>query len=93
MSASGSVRSKAPNIEAAIAVKTAQMPKITQWLLKLKRDGKSKDTLWTYGERVRNFVQYLTPRYISKLASMVSRSRINLHKVGAIGFAAPRSPN
>jgi integrase len=42
--------------------------KITQWLLKLKRDGKSKDTLWTYGERVRNFVQYLTPRYISKLA-------------------------
>jgi integrase len=42
--------------------------KITQWLLNLKRDGKSKDTLWTYGERVRNFVQYLTPRYVSKLA-------------------------
>lgn len=37
--------------------------KITQWLVQLKRDGKSKDTLWTYGERVRNFVKYLMPKY------------------------------
>ncbi len=37
--------------------------KISQWLVQLKRDGKSKDTLWTYGERVRNFVKYLMPKY------------------------------
>ncbi len=37
--------------------------KISQWLIQLKRDGKSKDTLWTYGERVRNFVKYLMPKY------------------------------
>jgi site-specific recombinase XerC len=36
--------------------------KISQWLIQLKRDGKSKDTLWTYGERVRNFVKYLMPK-------------------------------
>jgi integrase len=37
--------------------------KISQWLVQLKKDGKSKDTLWTYGERVRNFVKYLMPKY------------------------------
>jgi integrase len=37
--------------------------KIAQWLVQLKRDGKSRDTLWTYGERVRNFVKYLMPKY------------------------------
>ena len=37
--------------------------KINQWLVQLKRDGKSKDTLWTYGERVRNFIKFLIPRY------------------------------
>jgi integrase len=32
-------------------------------LVHLKKDGKSKDTLWTYGERVRSFVKFLIPRY------------------------------
>jgi site-specific recombinase XerD len=42
--------------------------KITQWLVQLKKDGKSKDTIWTYGERVRNFVKYLMPRYAPSTA-------------------------
>jgi integrase len=42
--------------------------KITQWLVQLKRDGKSKDTLWTYGERVRNFVKFLMPKYAPSTA-------------------------
>jgi integrase len=42
--------------------------KISQWLVQLKRDGKSKDTLWTYGERVRNFVKFLIPRYAPSTA-------------------------
>lgn len=42
--------------------------KITQWLVQLKKDGKSKGTLWTYGERVRNFVKYLMPRYAPSTA-------------------------
>ncbi len=42
--------------------------KINQWLGELKRAGKSKDTLWTYGERVRNFVQYLIPKYVPSTA-------------------------
>jgi integrase len=42
--------------------------KINQWLIQLKQDGKSKDTLWTYGERVRNFVQFLTPKYVPSTA-------------------------
>jgi integrase len=42
---------------------TAQ--KINQWLKKLKEDGKSQDTRWTYGERLRNFVKFLTPKYLS----------------------------
>jgi len=42
--------------------------KISQWLVQLKRDGKSEDTLWTYGERVRNFVKFLIPRYAPSTA-------------------------
>jgi integrase len=42
--------------------------KIHQWLVQLKRDGKSKDTLWTYGERVRNFVKFLIPKYAPSAA-------------------------
>jgi len=42
--------------------------KINQWLAQLKRDGRSKDTLWTYGERVRNFVKFLMPRYVPSTA-------------------------
>jgi integrase len=37
--------------------------KIGKWLVQLKREGKSEDTLWTYGERVRNFVKFLMPKY------------------------------
>jgi integrase len=39
--------------------------KITRWLLQLKQAGKSQDTRWTYGERVRNFVKFLIPKYLS----------------------------
>lgn len=42
--------------------------KINQWLVQLKQAGKSKDTLWTYGERVRNFVNFLIPRYAPSTA-------------------------
>jgi hypothetical protein len=42
--------------------------KINQWLIGLKREGKSKSTLWTYGERVRNFVKFLMPKYAPSTA-------------------------
>jgi integrase len=42
--------------------------KINQWLNKLEQEGKSKDTLWTYGERVRNFVKFLMPKYAPSTA-------------------------
>jgi len=42
--------------------------KINQWLVQLKAGGKSRDTLWTYGERVRNFVKFLIPRYAPNTA-------------------------
>lgn len=38
--------------------------KITQWLKHLKDQNKSRDTQWTYGERLRNFVKFLTPKYL-----------------------------
>jgi integrase len=38
--------------------------KINQWLAMLKEQGKSADTLWTYGQRVRSFVTYLIPKYL-----------------------------
>jgi len=42
---------------------TAQ--KINQWLKNLKEEGKSQDTRWTYAERLRNFIKFLTPKYLS----------------------------
>ncbi|HET9377793.1 MAG TPA: site-specific integrase [Chthoniobacterales bacterium] len=38
--------------------------KINQWLLALREQGKSQDTCWTYGQRVRSFVTYLAPKYL-----------------------------
>ena len=38
--------------------------KIDQWLTALKAQGKSQDTRWTYGQRVRSFVTYLIPKYL-----------------------------
>lgn len=48
--------------------------KISNWLVELKADkegddgkvikGKSADTCWTYGQRVRSFIKYLTPKYL-----------------------------
>jgi integrase len=38
--------------------------KISQWLEKLKDEGKSQDTRWTYGERLRNFIKFLAPKYL-----------------------------
>jgi integrase len=40
------------------------LPKIHGWLARLQQEGKSKDTCWTYGQRVRSFVQYLIPKYL-----------------------------
>ena len=42
--------------------------KINQWLLALKAQGKSQDTRWTYGQRVRSFVTYLIPKYLPTTA-------------------------
>jgi integrase len=40
------------------------LSKINQWLAALKAQGKSLDTQWGYGQRIRNFVGYLIPRYL-----------------------------
>jgi integrase len=40
------------------------LPVIQCWLVRLKNDGKSADTCWTYGQSVRSFVTYLVPRYL-----------------------------
>jgi hypothetical protein len=37
---------------------------IQRWLVRPKTGGKSADTCWTYGQRVRSFVIYLVPRYL-----------------------------
>jgi integrase len=42
--------------------------KINQWLSALKTQGKSQDTRWTYGQRVRSFVTYLIPKYLPTTA-------------------------
>jgi integrase len=38
--------------------------KISGWLQNLKSEGKSADTLWTYGQRVRSFIKFLVPKYL-----------------------------
>ncbi len=40
------------------------LPVIQRWLVRLKNDGKSADTCWTYGQRFRSFVTYLVPKYV-----------------------------
>lgn len=40
------------------------LPAMQRWLIRLKNDGQSADTCWTYGQRVRSFVTYLVPRYL-----------------------------
>ena len=45
---------------------TAQ--KINQWLAALRAQGRSQATLWTYGQDVRTFAKYLTPKYLSSAA-------------------------
>lgn len=62
--------------------------KISQWLVQLKRDGKSKDTLWTYGERVRNFIKFLIPRYVPRTV-LDGFTVPDQPSRGAIGFAVP----
>lgn len=37
---------------------------IQRWLNQLRAQGKSADTCWTYGMRLRSFVTYLTPKYL-----------------------------
>ena len=41
---------------------------INQWLSVLKAQGKSQDTRWGYGQRIRNFVTYLMPKYLPPTA-------------------------
>ena len=38
------------------------LPKVQTWLSRLKAEGKSKSTLWTYGQRVRSFVKFLASK-------------------------------
>jgi integrase len=38
------------------------LPKIQDWLTRLKAEGKAKDTVWGNGQRVRSFVQYLVSK-------------------------------
>jgi integrase len=40
------------------------LPRIHSWLDRLKEEGKSADTCWTYGQRVRSFITYLVPKYL-----------------------------
>jgi integrase len=40
------------------------LSKIEQWLTALKTQGKSQDTRWGYGQRVRHFINYLIPKYL-----------------------------
>ena len=49
-------------------VEDISVSKIDQWLLALKAHGKSQDTRWTYGQRVRSFVTYLIPKYLPTTA-------------------------
>jgi hypothetical protein len=38
------------------------LPKIQDWLTRLKAEGKAKDTIWGNGQRVRSFVTYLVSK-------------------------------
>ncbi len=38
------------------------LPKIQDWLIRLKEEGKAQDTCWGYGQRVRSFVKYLVSK-------------------------------
>jgi integrase len=38
------------------------LPKIQNWLTRLKAEGKAKDTIWGNGQRVRSFVTYLVSK-------------------------------
>jgi integrase len=40
------------------------LSQIQRWLIRLKENGKSADTCWTYGQRVRSFITYLVPKYL-----------------------------
>jgi integrase len=40
------------------------LPQIQRWLVRLKNEGKTADTCWTYGQRVRSFITYLVPKYL-----------------------------
>jgi integrase len=43
------------------------LPKIQQWLNRLKAEGKSADTCWAHGQRVRSFIRYMVPRYLPSM--------------------------
>jgi len=43
------------------------LPKIQQWLNRLKAEGKSADTCWAHAQRVRSFIRYLVPRYLPSM--------------------------
>jgi hypothetical protein len=45
-------------------VSDISLPLIQRRRVRLKKDGKSADTCWTYGQRVRSFGTYLIPRYL-----------------------------
>jgi integrase len=41
------------------------LSRINGWLDQLKKEGKSAHTFWSYAQRVRSFIKYLTPKYLS----------------------------
>jgi integrase len=59
------VSSPAPTTDCAITqTGDITLSLIQRWLARLKDEGKSADTCWTYGQRVRSFVTYLAPKYL-----------------------------